>query len=65
MQILEQNNQDVSQFVELDFYTPFSVQFRYGNISSSVDPVNRHEAKQQVEILLQHVGNFLELKRNN
>ena len=65
LQILEQNNQDVSQFGELHFYTPFSVQFRYGDVYSSVGPVNRHEAKQQVEILLQHVKNFLEQKQKN
>ena len=51
---------DMTAFGELAVYTPYAVEFRYGGVDASTEPIDRKEALGLVEALLEQVRGKLE-----
>ncbi len=51
---------DMKAFRKLAMYTPYAVEFRYGGVDSSTDPIDRKAALGLVEALLEQVRGKLE-----
>lgn len=58
--LLQQHGCNVVPFQGLDFYSPFAVEFRYGDIGVPLPVLNRSTACSQVEELFEHVKAIIE-----
>ena len=52
---------DMTAFRELAVYTPYAVEFRYGGVDASTEPIDRKAALGLVETLLEQVRGKLEV----
>jgi HEPN domain-containing protein len=59
IKILDDNNQDLSQFTDLEDYTVFAVQYRYEAYDDG-DAIDRVEAIEQTRQFLAHVRRILD-----
>ncbi|MCY3735895.1 MAG: HEPN domain-containing protein [Gemmatimonadaceae bacterium] len=55
MNLLDGRDADVEAHRELTVYTPYAVEFRYGGLDSSAEPIDRKGALALVEALLDKV----------
>ena len=60
MNLLDGRDADVEAHRELTVYTPYAVEFRYGGLDSSAEPIDRNGALALVEALLDKVRGDLE-----
>ena len=55
IQLIEQRDNSVAPFRELNEYTPYAVQFRYDAMETDSEPIDRQRAVQRLETLRMHV----------
>jgi len=63
LQVLESKGLDINIFADAIEYTAYAVEFRYGAVDLSDDPVDRIEAIRRVTELYEHVVDILDSKR--
>ena len=59
LKLLADRSIDTTPFLDLSAYTPYAVEFRYAGVGPDAKPIDRAEALETVEALLERVGSQL------